>query len=346
MSELMNLFTGQNASFASPFEFANKQNKIITSLGLFRSENHDVNKIALDRIVDEKMLKGLERAMHVQSDWNSASLPEFGTFLYQMKYSNSLNSVTSREVEEYRRRGAIVEDSIAAVLSDFSDAQYDQMANTVEADLISALLALKVESQYAGQGDLDFLDMAGATKTGFALDVSSSANVFQQLSQINRVVNVKLGTSLAQQRTGTIILAAGTAADALHYHTSIKDFLLYTMPMGSDANLFTQVQGSNPAYESWMLKGNIVIDVTGYTQITDIIGENGFVVIPKMSDASNAYVLHQGIGTRHATLGKESGLYHQYITTDPQWNYPSIATETAYLPIVNIPDAIVFGGVA
>ncbi|MBX4828225.1 hypothetical protein [Klebsiella grimontii] len=70
MSELMNLFTGQNASFASPFEFANKQNKIITSLGLFRSENHDVNKIALDRIVDEKMLKGLERAMHVQSDWN------------------------------------------------------------------------------------------------------------------------------------------------------------------------------------------------------------------------------------------------------------------------------------
>ncbi|WP_182058017.1 major capsid protein [Pantoea sp. ME81] len=341
------LFSGSEYQFASPFEFDNSTNKIITGLNIFKQENHTANKIALDRILDVKQLIALERAPHVHSDWGSAERPEFSSFLYELKYANSINGVSDRELEEYRRRGSLdVAETIASVVGDFAEAQYDQLANTVELDLIAAILDLKSESTYAGQGSIDYLTLAGATaRTEYVLDNANAANIFQQLSEIQRIQNVKLG-GLNTKRTGTLILAAGEAADALHYHQSIKDFTQYSTQFASGDNLFTQIQGNNPAYESWQLKGCTVIDVTGYPQFTDRIGENGFVVIPLMSQDSNAYVLHTGTGRRHATLGKAAQLYNQYIVTDPKWGYPEVATESSWLPIVNIPQAIVFGSLS
>ncbi|WP_243408366.1 hypothetical protein [Enterobacter roggenkampii] len=68
--------------------------------------------------------------------------------------------------------------------------------------------------------------------------------------------------------------------------------------------------------------------------------------IPRMSDSANALVLHTGVGVRHLTLGKSATLHNQYVVSDAKWQFPSIATETSYLPINNIPTAIVFGSVS
>ncbi|CDL61723.1 hypothetical protein [Klebsiella pneumoniae IS39] len=43
------------------------------------------------------------------------------------------------------------------VLAEYSQRQYSQISNTVEQYLIDALFGLKVESQYAGQKNIDFL---------------------------------------------------------------------------------------------------------------------------------------------------------------------------------------------
>lgn len=339
------LFSGSMYDFSSPFSFSAQLNAIVSNLGLFRIENHDVNSIALEKITDIKNLVAPEKMPYAQSDWNSADRPEYSNALYQLKYTNSLNSVTSRDLEKYKARGtADVADQITLAINDFSDAQYSQVSNTVETDLVEALLGLRVQSEYAGQGDLDFL--AGGSKTTYTMDISSSANVFQQLSEIGRIQNVKLGSGLAQAKQGVVILASGKAAVALRYHPSVKDFMVYTLPLESGDNFYTRTKGANPAFETWTLNGVTVIDVTGYSLITDKIGVDGFVSIPVMSEKSNAYVLHSGIGVRHATQGKGADLYHQYVVVDQRWGYPEVATEVSYLPIVSIPEAIIFGTVS
>lgn len=338
------IFSGNMYDFASPFTYTQQLNRIITNLGLFREEYHDVNSIALEKITDIKNLVAPEKMPHAQSDWNSAERPTFSNSLFQMKYTNSLNSVTSRDLEQYKARGMVdVADQITMAINDFSDAQYAQVSNTVEADLVEALLGLSVTSQFAGQGNLDFL--AGASKTTYTMDIGVNANIFQQISEIARIQNVKLGSGLAQAKRGMVILAAGDAAVATRYHSSVKDFMMYTLPLQSQDNFFTSTQSANPAFETFMLNGSTVIDVTGYSLITNIIGVNGFVCIPVMAPESNAYVLHSGVGVRHATQGKEASLMHQYVTVDQKWGYPSVATECSYLPIVNIPEAIIFGSV-
>ncbi|HID4129764.1 TPA: major capsid protein [Pluralibacter gergoviae] len=339
------LFSGSMYDFASPFTFSTQLNQIVTNLGIFRQENHTVNSIALEKITDVKNLVAPEKMPYAQSDWNSAERPEYSNANYQLKYTNSLNSVSNRDLEQYKARGAAdVADQITLAINDFSDAQYAQVSNTVEADLVEALLGLRVQSQYAGQGDLDFL--AGGAKTTYTMDTSAGANIFQQLSEMSRIQNVKLGSGLAQAKQGTVILASGKAAVALRYHPSVKDFMVYTLPLEQGDNFYTRTKGANPAFETWTLNGTTVIDVTGYSLITDKIGVDGFVSIPVMSEQSNAYVLHSGVGVRHATQGKDANLFHQYVVVDQRWGYPEVATECSYLPIVNIPQAIIFGSVS
>ena len=339
------LFSGNMYDFASPFTFSTQLNQIVTNLGLFRVEHHEVNSIALEKITDVKNLVAPEKMPYAQSDWNSAERPEFTNALYQLKYTNSLNSVTSRDLEQYKARGTVdTADQITLAINDFSDAQYAQVSNTVEVDLVEALLGLRVNSQFAGQGDLDFL--AGGARTEYTLDTSDTANIFEQLSEIARIQNVALGDGLAQQKQGAVILASGAAAKALRYHPSIKDFMVYTLSVNSSDNFYTRTVESNPAYEVWTLNGITVIDVTGYSLISDKIGVDGFAVIPRMGEGSNALVLHTGIGVRHLTLGKSATLHNQYVVSDAKWQFPSIATETSYLPINNIPTAIVFGSLS
>ncbi|MDT9766175.1 hypothetical protein RUW41_15645 [Klebsiella quasipneumoniae] len=146
------LFSGNMYDFASPFTFSTQLNQIVTNLGLFRQENHTVNSIALEKITDVKNLVAPEKMPYAQSDWNSAERPEFTNSLYQLKYTNSLNSVSSLDLAQFKARGVVdTADQITLAINDFSDAQYAQVSNTVEVDLVEALLGLRVNSQFAGQ---------------------------------------------------------------------------------------------------------------------------------------------------------------------------------------------------
>jgi hypothetical protein len=55
------LFSGNMYDFASPFTFSTQLNQIVTNLGLFKIENHDVNSIALEKITDVKNLVAPEK---------------------------------------------------------------------------------------------------------------------------------------------------------------------------------------------------------------------------------------------------------------------------------------------
>ncbi|MCV5934002.1 hypothetical protein OFO87_28140, partial [Escherichia coli] len=122
---------------------------------------------------------------------------------------------------------------------DFSEAHYRSHANRVEVDLITALLGLKVESEYAGQGDLDFLD--GQAKTTVpAIDfASTTVNPFLAIRKAVRLQSEKLGSGLAAKRTGVIIFAAGAAADGLSSNPLISDMVKYAGDASATA-LFTR----------------------------------------------------------------------------------------------------------
>jgi hypothetical protein len=59
--------------------------------------------------------------------------------------------------------------------------------------------------------------------------------------------------------------------------------MVYTLPLEQGDNFYTRTKSANPAFETWTLNGVTVIDVTGYSLITDKIGVDGFVSLPVMN---------------------------------------------------------------
>ena len=55
-----------------------------------------------------------------------------------------------------------------------------------------------------------------------------------------------------------------------------------------------------------------------------------------MDKSAQCYKLHSGVGVRHAELGQDAVLHHQYLIKD-EFQFPSVVTETSYLPVNNIP---------
>jgi hypothetical protein len=98
------LFSGNMYDFASPFTFSTQLNQIVTNLGLFKIENHDVNSIALEKITDVKNLVAPEKmpyAQQIGTVQNVQNLPMPSISLNTL----TLNSVTSRDLEQYKARG-------------------------------------------------------------------------------------------------------------------------------------------------------------------------------------------------------------------------------------------------
>lgn len=117
--------TRNNAfEYASPFTFENELNLIITNLGLFEEENHTKNSILLDKILIESNETAPEKMPFSASDWNSAQRSDYTSILYDMVYTNSLNTVSSRDIELLRAPGSDHEENIAMVLAEYSQRQY------------------------------------------------------------------------------------------------------------------------------------------------------------------------------------------------------------------------------
>ncbi len=343
MNDLSTYF-GVNTAVVTPFAYENALNTLITNLDLFDVQYHTENSILLTDLIDQFVQVAGETSPYAQSDWNASKRQEWSNKLFQMKHVGSINAVTSRDPEQYSRQYPNRSDAMLVAVNDFSEAHYRSHANRVEVDLITALLGLKVESEYAGQGDLDFLD--GQAKTTVpAIDfASTTVNPFLAIRKAVRLQSEKLGSGLAAKRTGVIIFAAGAAADGLSSNPLISDMVKYAGDASATA-LFTRMVDSNPAYDSFQIGGITVIDVSMFPEIVAHIGENGFAIVPVMDKAAQCYQLHSGVGVRHAELGQDAVLHHQYLIKD-EFQFPSVVTETSYLPVNNIPQAIIFGSAA
>ena len=53
-----------------------------------------------------------------------------------------------------------------------------------------------------------------------------------------------------------------------------------------------------------------------FPEIVAHIGENGFAIVPVMDKAAQCYKLYSGVGVRHAELGQDAVLHHQYLIKD------------------------------
>ncbi|WP_315739003.1 hypothetical protein [Escherichia coli] len=102
----------------------------------------------------------------------------------------------------------------------------------------------------------------------------------------------------------------------------ISDMVKYAGDASATA-LFTRMVDSNPAYDSFQIGGITVIDVSMFPEIVAHIGENGFAIVPVMDKAAQCYQLHSGVGVRHAELGQDAVLHHQYLIKD-EFQFPSV----------------------
>ncbi|EIQ8627177.1 hypothetical protein ACHLED_002664 [Escherichia coli] len=333
---------GRQASVVSPFEYEQGLNLLFSSLGIFDKQSHSTNSILLTTAIESFMQIAQEKAPYAQSEWDSSKRGTFSNVMFEMKHLATINSVTSRDLEQYSRKNLSTADSMLLAINDFANQHYRSHENAVERDLLRAILTLKVESQFAGQGDIDLLE--GDAKTvAPAIDfTSTTVNPYRALAKIVRQQSNILGESLAAKRSGVLVLAAGGAADGLRYNDMLKDQVVYSSNAQASAAV-TKIVADNPAYDAFQLAQVTVIDVSDFPSIVAEIGENGLVVIPLFPADVGAYVLHTGVAVRHAEHGKDAETHHQYLTQD-QFMFPSVCTETAYLPFIQkvVAKAIIF----
>ncbi|RKT80276.1 hypothetical protein BJ925_0515 [Rahnella aquatilis] len=343
----MSVFTNPNTGYvydlpSSVFETQIQDNLVISSLNLFTPEYHGANRIALDKLLRRGDQSFNENPMYTASEFNTTKRSELGSYLYQLKYTSALDSVTSRDIEQYRsKRGYDIPQSIQEVVSDFFLAQNLAYQNYKEQVLTEAVLGQKVTSEYAEQGDLDYLTEYNLTKTNMSINISDDANIPQQLDEIWRKIRV-MSIGFNNELRGAVILASGDVAQALKYHKSITDAMLYVLSPDANTNFYTQYTELLSAYSSWKFKNFTIVDITGNTLLENYIGANGAVVIPRFTERSGINKCHFGVGTKHATLGKALEEVHSYVTYDDKWNMPTIVTESSLLPIMQLPQTTVF----
>jgi len=319
-----------------------KENFVISSLNLFTQENHAVNRVAIQRLIADQSQMLLENKRSVHSDFNAVRRPFGAAYLYDMKYFSAINSVESHDVEQYVSRKSMArQQAIGEVLSDLAIEQVKAYDRTKEKYLQEAILGGMAYSDYADQGDLNFYTEFGQSKTTTTLDISDTANIPAQLDNVWRVIR-KASLEQAGNLQSVVVLCTGDVANAIRYHPSITQAMLYVLGSNDPSNFYTQFAEALPGYTTWKFKGFSFVDVTGDAALEAYIGESGAVFIPKFSESAGVYTLHTGVGVKHATLGQELGETHQYVTTDDKWSFPTVAFEASVLPLVQLPQAIVF----
>ncbi|CAH0148096.1 hypothetical protein SRABI13_00455 [Erwinia aphidicola] len=342
---------GGNTSIANSFDVPDVVNTVLIDSGLFKQQPHSTNNILLERQdADGVSFISTETMPYAQSDWSSAPTKKWDAFNYELIHSAITNDVSSRDLEQQLRYGIFDRtDQMVSALQDYSNRQYRMAHQFVESKLAEALFGGVARSTYAGQKDLNFFDAFGQTKTEFEINIADSGavNIFEQLDQISRIIGVNLA-GLSNYQTGMVIYATGAVARALKYHQSIKDFTQYVMAFNDPNNLITRVAPNLAEQRKWALNGVTVIDLSGFKNYEDLIGSNNFVAVPVLGGGASLFDLHTGIGTRHATEGQTSsdlGI-HSYLSYGPRFGFPGCHTETVILPIVNQPQAIVYGSAA
>jgi hypothetical protein len=336
------LLSQRTFDFGESYKEISAPNNVITALNLFKDENLLSNVVLLDRLIDEQNRFNKENAPYVQSDFNVTTPRAYDTHTLELKVFKRLDKVTSRSLEEFRGFGTTTKATIDDVIAQFVIDHAMAEQNTLEAQFAEAVLGGKQSSVYASQGDLNFFDEFSKTRSTATFDFGSDANVLQQIDAVLRQIRQAAKPQI-KNLNGIFCLCTGDYANQFSYHDSIKESVLWASAATGNGYL-SELQTMLQAYPIHSMKGVTFVDVTGDPMLEKYIGSDGAVFIPRFG-STDVYKLYNGIGTMHATLGKELGRFRQYSTMD-EFDFPTIISESAHLAINNLPNAVIYSGTA
>ncbi|HHL2476914.1 TPA: hypothetical protein ACQ30U_003078 [Yersinia enterocolitica] len=79
-------------------------NRLFNALDLFSVETHDTLNVSLDRLLNNTEQVFNENVPY-GPDFNTILRPQFSNYLYQLPYFSSVDELTSRDLERFRRAG-------------------------------------------------------------------------------------------------------------------------------------------------------------------------------------------------------------------------------------------------
>ncbi len=312
-------------------------NRLFNALNLFSVETHDKLDVSLDRLLDRAEQVYNENVPY-SSDFNTIQRPQFSSYLYALPYYASVDELTSRDLERFRRAGTDNDQSLQQAKLELVEKQAIEFYNTKDRILADSVLRGVSKSKYAGQGDLNyFTEFEGGSQTNVEFDFAVGKSVPQQLDSLIQQSQIE-----CQGKTGDIeqrfIICSGELAQQLRYHPSITETMIYNLSTLSADNFLTQYKELLPAYQMWYYKGTVFIDVSG-SNAQYGIPDNGGYMITKFNKNSRVHVHHAGPAIKSAFMAGQQGELLQYILPLSEWGFPTVVSEFSMLAVNNLPQS-------
>ncbi|MDA5534287.1 hypothetical protein HB976_04450 [Yersinia mollaretii] len=312
-------------------------NRLFNALDLFSVETHDTLNVSLDRLLDRAEQVFNENVPY-SSDFNTILRPQFSNYLYQLPYFSSVDELTSRDLERFRRAGTDSDQSLQQAKLELVEKQVIEYFNTKDKILADSVLRGVSKSKYAGQGDLNyFTEFAGTTQTNVEFNFAAIASVPQQLDSLIQKSQLE-----CQGKNGDVeqrfIICSGEMANQLRYHPTIMETMVYSLSSLSPDNFLSQYTELLPAYQMWVYKGIVFIDVTGQNAQYGV-PDNGGYMITKFNRNSKVHVHHAGPAIKSAFMAGQQGDFLQYMLPNNEWGFPTVVSEFSMLAVNNLPQA-------
>ncbi|MGP2412448.1 major capsid protein [Yersinia sp. 2553 StPb PI] len=312
-------------------------NRLFNALDLFGVETHDTLNVSLDRLLD-RAEQVFNENVPFSSNFNTIQRSQFSNYLYQLPYYASIDELTSRDLERFRRAGTDNDQSLQQAKLELVEKQVIQYYNTKDKILADSVLRGVSQSQFAGQGDLNyFTEFAGTTQTNIEFDFAASASVPMQLDSLIQKSQIE-----CQGKNGDVeqrfIICSGELANQLRYHPSITETMIYNLSTLSADNFLTQYKELLPAYQMWVFKNIVFIDVTGQNAQYGVADSGGYM-ITKFNRNSKVHVHHAGPAIKSTSMIGEQGEFLQYMLPVNEWGFPTVVSEFSMLAVNNLPQA-------
>ncbi|CFQ14941.1 Uncharacterised protein [Yersinia enterocolitica] len=312
-------------------------NRLFNALDLFSVETHDTLNVSLDRLLNNTEQVFNENVPY-GPDFNTILRPQFSNYLYQLPYFSSVDELTSRDLERFRRAGTDNDQSLQQAKLELVEKQIIEFYNSKDKILADSVLHGVSKSKYTGQGDLNyFTEFEGGTQTNIEFDFAASASVPKQLDALIQKSQLECAgkNGDVEQR---FIICSGELAQQLRYHATIMETMIYNLSSLSADNFLTQYKELLPAYQMWYYKGLIFIDITGQNAQYGV-PDNGGYMITKFNRNSKVYVHHAGPAIKSAFMVGEQGEFLQYMLPVNEWGFPTVVSEFSMLAVNNLPQS-------
>ncbi|MFJ1231084.1 major capsid protein [Yersinia proxima] len=312
-------------------------NRLFNALDLFSVETHDTLNVSLDRLLD-RAEQVFNENVPFSSDFNTILRPQFSNYLYQLPYFSSVDELTSRDLERFRRAGTDSDQSLQQAKQELVEKQVIQFYNTKDKILADSVLRGVSKSQYAGQGDLNyFTEFEGGSQTNVEFNFAAAVSVPRQLDSL-----IQASQIACQGKNGDVeqrfIICAGELANQMRYHPTIMETMVYSLSSLSPDNFLSQYTELLPAYQMWVYKNIVFIDVSGQNAQYGVPDDGGYM-ITKFNKNSRVHVHHAGPAVKSAFMAGEQGEFLQYMLPVNEWGFPTVVSEFSMLAVNNLPQS-------